>query len=174
MRGAVALLLLLVPNSASLADGPAIPAGGQPVSQAVIYELRNLHPHGMTQVQSGGDVLRQYLEFRNEQGSHHVVYEEVSGSPVRSISALRQQVGSLNSICSMDIECTTKAFCLDGCRNMYYEVSNAAADNLSPERDNCRITFFSCEEAAIQGPAPASLPAAAPAAAPPAGYPREN
>lgn len=159
LKATMALFLLATLPARSDAP-PAAPA-----SQAIIYELRDLAPAGITQYSAASDtVLRQYLEFRNGQGTHNIIYEEVSGpGPLRNIAALREIARAWDSTCAIDIECSSKAFCTGECRNMYYETSNSPGDNISPDRNKCKVTYFSCEPKAA---APA-VPAAAQAPVPP-------
>jgi hypothetical protein len=151
------LMLLIGFTGMARAENPpatATPGATAAAAAPIVYELRNLRPAGITQYSSGGEILRQYFDFQNEQGSHHVIYEEVPAlAPARTAAALRQFAGTFDSHCSMDVECTAKAFCMEGCKHMYYEISNAAADSISPERDNCRVLFFTCEKSGISAPA---------------------
>jgi hypothetical protein len=148
------------PVAPAAATAPAAPT-------PVTYELRDLKPTGITQYTAVGDIVRQYFDFQNEQGSHHVIYEEIpSAAPAHSVVGLRQMASSFESLCAMDIECSSKAFCTGDCKHMYYEVANAPGDAGAPDRNKCKIHFFSCEKApaeiAVQKPS--ALPAA-PAAA---------
>ncbi len=168
MRIFIFSLLISLTSMQAHGEGAAPPMAnpGQPTiaaanNQAIIYELRDLTPVGITQYSSSSEaVLRQYLEFRNSQGTHNVIYEEVSGAPpLRNIGALRELARAWNSNCGIDIECRSKAFCTGECRNMYYETSNAPGDSLTPDRNKCRVTYFSCEPRAQNNGQSSALPA---------------
>jgi len=137
-------------------QGPASAAE----NQAITYELRELKPAGITQYSSAGEsVVRQYFEFKNEQGSHNIIYEEIAGAaPLRTVTSLREIARAWESSCAIDIECASKAFCTGDCRSMYYEVANAPGDAYAPDRNKCKIQYFSCEKQK----APAIPPAASP------------
>lgn len=161
-------LLVLVASLPARSDDPPAPPPASPSSQAIIYELRDLVPAGITQYSSASEtVFRQYLEFRNGQGTHNIIYEEVSGpAPLRNIAALREIARAWDSSCAIDIECSSKAFCTGECRNMYYETSNAPGDNISPDRNKCKVTYFSCEPKAAVPAAPVTAQFPAPPASP--------
>ena len=162
---------LLLPHAVS-AEGDAKPAPSAASTPAALsYELRELHPAGFTQYSASGEVIRQYFDFQNEQGTHHVIYEEVaSAAPNRALLGLRQAAAAYDSVCSLDLECTAKAFCTADCRHLYYETANAPGDALSPDRNKCRVTFFACEKSgaarntAVTATAPAPSSAPVPAA----------
>jgi|GEM_PF-5651544 len=148
-------LLLSAPSHAEPESTPATAAPPAPAAnpQAIVYELRNLKPAGITQYSTSSDsILRQYFEFKNEQGSHNIIYEELSGNPpLRTVTSLREISRDFESNCAIDIECSTKAFCTGDCKNMYYEVANAPGDTYAPERNKCRVQYFSCEKAGAPG-----------------------
>jgi hypothetical protein len=157
MRLIFSTLLLSLFTMKARSDAPAAP----PTGQAIVYEIRELTPAGITQYSPGADsLLRQYLEFRNSQGTHYVIYEEGGGAPpLRNVAAIREMARAPDSTCAIDIECSSKAFCTGDCRNMYYETSNLPGDALAPDRNKCKVTYFSCEPKAS-----AVAPQAAPAA----------
>lgn len=162
-RAAITLLSALffaAPANLAFSEGEPAPATTQAGSitpgaalaapaQTITYELRDLKPSGITQFSPSSDIVRHLLEFRNEQGSHHIIYEELaSAPPLRTVASLRELASSFGSSCSIDVECTSKAFCTGDCRNMYYETANAAGDTYAPDRNKCRVQYFSCEKAA--------------------------
>ncbi|MGZ3653239.1 MAG: hypothetical protein ACXVB9_11450 [Bdellovibrionota bacterium] len=137
-----------------------------PAAAPVTYELRDLKPAGFTQYVGAGDMIRQYFDFQNDLGMHHLIYEEAATAPpVRSLQGLRQASVAYDSECSMDIECSSKAFCLSDCKHMYYETANIPGDSIAPDRNKCRLIYFSCEKAAPKAVAPAA-PVATPAKSP--------
>lgn len=167
MRIILSTLLLSLFTLNARSDAP--PAA--PASQAIVHEIRELTPAGITQYSSGADsVLRQYLEFRNNQGTHYVIYEEGAGAPpLRNIAAIREMARAADSTCAIDIECSSKAFCTGDCRNMYYETSNLPGDALAPDRNKCKVTYFSCEpKASATSPQAVSAAPVANSALPPA------
>lgn len=157
MKFVAVLFMLFAGTAKAPAENEAKPVAPTAPSP-LIYELRDLKPAGITQYASGMDTVRQYLQFQNAQGNHHVIYEEVpSLPPARTVVGLRQMASAFDSLCSMDIECSSKAFCTGDCRSMYYETSNAPADPVNPDRSKCKILFFSCEKAttpSVAAPAP--------------------
>jgi hypothetical protein len=168
------LFLFLVP--AALAEDPKPAAPAAPAGP-ITYELRDLKPAGFTQYTGTGDAVRQYFDFKNDQGTHHVIYEEVAAAaPARTVQGLRQAAVAYDSECSMDIECASKAFCLQDCKQMYYETANAPGDAIAPDRNKCHLVYFTCQQknaASPRGPvadfqAPPPAPSTTPAAAPPA------
>ena len=170
MRKLAAILLLSLAAVTARSDNPpSAPPAATAAPAAIVYEIRELTPAGITQYASASDsVLRQYLEFKNGQGTHNIIYEEVTAAPpLRNVAALRELARAWNSTCAIDIECSSKAFCTGECRNMYYETSNAPGDNLSPDRAKCRVTYFSCEPK-VPSSAPAPSVQAASVPAPPA------
>jgi hypothetical protein len=148
----VKLFLLLLPIAALADDAKAPVAAPSPVT----YELRDLRPTGFTQHAAAGDVVRWYFDFQNDQGLHHVIYEEVGNAlPARAVQSLRQASLSYESRCSLDVECATKAFCVGDCKHMYYETANAPGEVIAPDRNKCRITYFACDKApGVPAPAP--------------------
>lgn len=150
MKTLLSILVLATFAIKARSDNPpaAVPAAGAPAapaSTAIVYEIRELTPSGVTQY-SNESAIRQYFEFRNGQGTHNIIYEEVAANPpLRNITALRELAKAWDSTCAVDIECSSKAFCTGECRNMYYETSNAAGDALSPDRNKCKVTYISCE-----------------------------
>lgn len=139
------------------ATSPATAASATAPGAPITYELRDLRPAGFTQHVGVGDAVRQYFDFQNDQGGHHVIYEEVaSAPPSRTVPALRQAAVSYESLCSMDLECTSKAFCTGDCKHMYYETANAPGDSLAPDRNKCRVLYFTCEKAG--SPVPSRAP----------------
>jgi hypothetical protein len=157
------LMLLLLPLSAPADNAPA----PQPVASPVFYQLREMKPTGFTHHSSAGDLARYYFEFQNGQGRHVLLYEETaSARPPRVLSALRQAASNWDSGCSIDVECSAKAFCTGDCRDMYYELAGAQGEAAAPDRNRCKIQFLSCKGqlAAASAPVPkavASLPPAA-------------
>lgn len=163
MRSLVLSALLLAATSVRADDPPKV------ISAPVTYELRDLRPTGFTQYTGVGEVVRQYFEFQNTEGTHHVVYEEVpSALPARTVAPLRQLANAFDSSCAMDIECSSKAFCTGECRHMYYEVANAPGDNLSPDRAKCKILYLTCEKGGAKAASATSV-TGAPATPAPAG-----
>jgi hypothetical protein len=143
----LALLVLANPANSNQENKPATlpttPSGGAPI----VYELRDLKPAGITQYSAGDTVVRQYLEFKNEQGSHSIIYEESSSAPpLRTVTGLRELARAWDSSCAIDLECSSKAFCTGDCRMMYYEVANTPGDSFAPDRNKCRVHYFSCEK----------------------------
>jgi hypothetical protein len=157
-----ALLLLLLPAPPAVSEPESKPAAPAVPSAPILYELRDLKPAGITQFSAGGEtILRQYFEFKNEQGSHNIVYEEATGAPpLRAVTSLREISRAWDSSCAIDIECSAKAFCTGDCRMMYYEVANTPGDTLAPDRNKCRIQYFSCEKGAGSAGHAAAPPAA--------------
>ena len=137
-------------------------------SGPITYELRDLKPNGITQYTAAGEIIRQYYEFQNEQGTHHVIYEEVPTAPsLRTVAGLREAARIFESRCAIDIECSSKAFCINDCHNMYYEMANAPGDEKAPERNKCKVLFFSCQRQSaapcpLETPPPAAQPTAKP------------
>ena len=89
------LLLLLLQSRADAEEAkpvtPPVPATAGAVTGPVTYELRGLKPAGFTQYVGAGDAIRLYFDFQNEQGVHHIIYEEVGGSPpARTVQSLRE------------------------------------------------------------------------------------
>lgn len=115
---------------------------------SVHYELHNLRPKSISQYDAADPgILRQYLHFENEQGNHTFIYDELgSVTPMREILNLRQIIGSWDSVCSVDLDCTAKAFCTGDCKNMYYELTNAPANPAASEKNRCQIHYLSCEK----------------------------
>ncbi|HEY8279977.1 MAG TPA: hypothetical protein VIH99_10150, partial [Bdellovibrionota bacterium] len=139
----MAAIFLALP---ALAENP--PSAPAAAGTPLVYELRDLRPAGIIQYAGVGDVVRQYFQFHDAQSSHSVIYEEAPTAPAaRGIMSLRQASTSYDSQCSLDIECSSKAFCTGDCKQMFYEVSNAPGDSLSPDRNKCKVLFFSCEKA---------------------------
>ncbi len=145
-----ALVFGLAMVSASALANPVVKVA-PPVSQVVAaaqappYNLRNLKPSGFTHYSGSGDVSRHYFEFQNGQGRHVFVYEETANArPPRVITVLRQAASTWDSSCSVDVECAGKAYCGDGCHEMYYELANLGGDS-ALEKNKCKIQFLSCE-----------------------------
>lgn len=149
-----------------------------PPAAAIRYNLNNLRPVGMAQYEvKAVGALRQYMRFQNEQGSHFIIYEEVSvAPPLREIAPLRQAMIDSDGVFSMEIECPTKAFCTGDCQHMYYETTNAPPTpgvNITNDRNRCAILSFTYEKTTavnrtLASPGFAAPTSAAPVAPPPA------
>ncbi len=128
----------------------ASPAFGQS------YGLGNLRPLSLSQKMSGSN-REALLHFENEQGEHYILYEENPAfGGVKEIASLVSFIGNSNHICSIDLDCQSKAFCTSGCKKLYYEVFNSAAPS---GRNSCAIKAFTCS---VQNPLPSSGPPPAP------------
>jgi hypothetical protein len=140
--------------------------GTAPATRPETYFLRGLKPVGLSQ-QAAGNGIRQLLQFKNEQGSQNIVYEEIPAQPpVKEISLLAPFLASGVHTCSIDLECKARAFCANECRSLYYEVTNSPAEPSMVDKSNCLIRAFSCVIG--NAPAAAATPPPAPGAAPPA------
>jgi hypothetical protein len=91
--------------------------------------------------------LREYFHFANELGSHRFIYEEAElKPPLQGIAGMRGVMGNSQMLCSVDLECKTKAFCTGRCQNMYYELSNFPDDPALVDRNSCRVLTLKCNK----------------------------
>ncbi len=115
-----------------------------PALDEVSYELSELRPVSLsaypTEISS---VRRYYLQFRNNDGSHFLVYEEDSvRPPVESMHEMKNSMQAWKASCSVDVRCKGKALCTGKCSNMYYQISNMGA--AGGAADKCRLVSFTC------------------------------
>jgi hypothetical protein len=126
------------------------------------YELENLKPLGFSHILQPAPLsFREYLNFQNEEGIHHFIYEESPLSvPLQEIHHVQQAVHQLDYNCSAELDCDTKAFCTDTCKDMYYELSNVMPTTPTVGENHCRIVSFSCnhENKATSAPAMGHAP----------------
>lgn len=109
-----------------------------------IYELQNLRPSGFSQYNEAG-LNRIYIDFQNESGTHHLLYEEVpTALPLKDVETLRSIAIKSESSCEIVVQCNSKAFCTADCKNMYYEFTNAAV--VAADRNRCTLQSYSCEK----------------------------
>ena len=142
MRFLFVALACLLFSGATFAEAPATTA-----KQHISYELRNLRPQSFSQYYLVGMFsLRQYLKFQNESGSHQFLYEESSVySALPEIHDMQQAISIADYSCSVDVDCDAKAFCTNGCKDMYYELSNLPSALAVADVNHCRVTYFACQ-----------------------------
>jgi hypothetical protein len=108
------------------------------------YGLRSLRPVGLSSQVTGND-RKQLLHFRNDLGEQYLLYEEsASAGGVREVAGLATYMSSTDHVCSIDLECKTKAFCTGDCKKFYYEVFNTSVSGGRAGRNECTIKAFSC------------------------------
>jgi hypothetical protein len=119
---------------------------GECVAFGQSYGLRNLRPIGLSSTTSGAS-RSQLLHFQNDLGDQYLLYEEnTSAGGVREIAGLLPFLGHADYVCSIDLDCTTKAFCTGDCKKLYYEIFNTSAPS---GRNACTIKAFSCSQGGV-------------------------
>ena len=85
---------------------------------------------------------RFYIQFKNPDGYHFIVYEEDSvRPPLELIHDLKASTQAWKASCSMELRCNGKALCTGKCANMYYQMSNMGEDGGTASK--CRLHSFS-------------------------------
>lgn len=157
--GFLRLLSPLTVAIALAALGPATRADGGPPTagagtlvtastQRVHYSLKGLRPLGISQYSvPSRSAQREYIHFENAEGHHHLIYEEVAGTPgLQEMQHFREVMGKWDMICNVDLDCKGPAFCVGSCRNLYYETSNTPEDLGLLDRNHCVLTSYRCEK----------------------------
>src|SRR3989344_4816299 len=149
----ITFLLVLVGVLPEWAQAQAAPLAQSP---AVSYDIRDLHPVGYS-FHRGDVATRYFFRLQNEQGSHYLVYEEFSAiSPVKEMKYVERFSNNPDHVCTLELDCSLKAICVNDCKSLYYETTNAPLDPSMKDRNNCSIRSFGCLAKSIPLETPAA------------------
>lgn len=116
-------------------------------AESVTYRLNQLSFVGMSG-KSTTPKMRLYIKFKKLQSTHTLIYEEdPSLGALREITSLLQAAAAPNTVCSLEMDCSVKAFCTNDCQAVYYEFTNQPAPapiDLKDSRNYCKLKSFDC------------------------------
>ncbi len=143
------MMLFILLSTLAWADIPTAPS-----TPTAVYDLKGLKPTSAS-VHNTAAYRKRHLRFKNDQGSHIFVFEETKYETPSELFFF-QTMNNWNSICSVELECSAKAFCTEDCRTMYYPVASTPPESPLPP-SKCRVRNLTCSPAPMPTPAPQEM-----------------